>query len=101
MKVENSIWLKKDAAADRMKFDELVDRSAGFNRLGDKLGRIEKDIAPVLAMRLLTGWLHCKVIARSSRKTAIVEEANALEDLFFGHIKNCIHAVRGEPFEPL
>ena len=93
--------IEEDAAADRMKLDDLVERSAGFDRLGDKLGRTEEDIDPVLAMRLLTGWLHCKVIARSSRKASTIEEANALEDLFFGHMKNCVHAVRGEPFEPL
>lgn len=93
--------IEEDAAADRMKLDDLVERSAGFNRLGDKLGRTEEDIAPVLAMRLLTGWLHCKVIARNSRKVSIIEEPHGLEDLFFGHMKNCLHAVRGEPFEPL
>lgn len=79
---------EEDDAVDKWQLQRIIEAANKHTRTADHLGETEEDIAPVLAFRLLSGWLRCKIIARTSQKKAIVEEALGCEKLFFSYMKN-------------
>ena len=59
-------------------------------------GEDTKNVAALIALRLLSAWLKCKSIGHTSMNRKVVKEALALEDLHFGHIERLLRLFRGE-----
>lgn len=59
-------------------------------------GEPTANVAHLLALRLLSAWLKCKSIVHTSTNRAVIKEAQALEDLHFGHIRSLLRLFRGE-----
>jgi hypothetical protein len=59
----------------------------------DKAGA-EEDIAPVVSLRLVSGWLNAKAIARESTNAPLVGEARELEARYFAHVNDLLGVIR-------
>ena len=55
----------------------------------DDSGEPTANIAHLIALRLLSGWLTSKSIVHSSMNRTVVKEAQALDDLHFGIFEAC------------
>ena len=60
-------------------------------------GEPTANVAYLLALRFLSGWLKCKSIVHTSMNRKVVKEAQDLEDLHYGHIRSLLRIFRGEP----
>jgi hypothetical protein len=60
-------------------------------------GVATKNVAYVVAHRLLSGWFLSKSIVHSSRNREVIKEAQALENLHYDHIRSLLRINRGEP----
>ena len=63
-------------------------------------GESTKHAATVIAFRLLSGWLKSKSVVHTSLNRRVIKEAQALEDLHFGHIQSLLRIKRGEKAMP-
>jgi len=59
-------------------------------------GEDTANVAHLLALRFLSGWLKCKSIVHSSMNTTVIREARELEDLHYCHIQSLLRIFRGE-----
>jgi hypothetical protein len=58
-----------------------------------------KNVATIIALRLLSVWLQCKCIVHGSLNRAVIKDAEELEDLHYSHIRSLLRILRGEPAE--
>ena len=54
------------------------------------------NVAHLIALRLLSGWLKAKSIVHTSTNRAVVKEAQDHQDLYFTDIKRLLRIFRGE-----
>ena len=59
-------------------------------------GEDTKNVAHLIALRLLSGWLKSKSIVHTNMNRAVVKEAQDDEDLHFTDIKRLLRIFRGE-----
>lgn len=59
-------------------------------------GEDTKNAAYLIALRLLSGWLKCKVIMYTSMNRKVIKEARDLESLHLSHIRRLLRLKRGE-----
>jgi hypothetical protein len=59
-------------------------------------GEDTKNVAALIALRLLSGWLRCKSIVHTSMNRKVVKEAQDHEDLYYTDIKRLLRLFRGE-----
>jgi hypothetical protein len=80
-------------------FDRLAKRTMierGDPDEWEDSGVATKNVSYVVVYRLLSGWFLSKSIVHSSASREIVKEAQALEDLHYGHIRSMMGIKRGE-----
>ena len=56
----------------------------------------EAEIAKTIALRLLQGWISCKITARNYVEPEIIRQAIEHEQLHLDHIRNMMRIFRGE-----
>ena len=87
-----------DLERERELFDELppqqlAQRATKLRRLADRI-RLEKgdpeNVANLLTLRLLSGWLQCKFIVHTSKNEEIIKEAQELEQLHYSRIRSLL-----------
>jgi len=59
-------------------------------------GEDTANVAHLLALRFLSGWLRCKSIVHMSMNRKVIQEARELEDLHYSHIRSLLRIFRGE-----
>ena len=59
-------------------------------------GEPTANVAHLIALRLLSGWLKAKSIVHTSTNRAVVKEAQDHQDLYFTDIKRLLRIFRGE-----
>jgi hypothetical protein len=62
----------------------------------ENTGEFTRNIAHVIALRILLGWLKCKSLSHRSMNRKAVKEARSHEDIWYTHIKNLLRIKRGE-----
>jgi hypothetical protein len=75
----------------------LFELSRDLSALADKAWREEADLSPNLALRLLSGWLNAKAIAKISANGGIERGARKYDTLYFSHIKHLLDVLAGSP----
>lgn len=87
-----------DLERERELFDELppqqlAQRATKLRRLADRI-RLEKgdpaNVANLLTLLLLSGWLQCKFIVHTSKNEEIIKEAQELEQLHYSRIRSLL-----------
>jgi hypothetical protein len=93
---------------DKLPPQQLDQLSAELARLAQRIplergdpetwedGEDTKNVAALIALRLLSGWLKCKSIVHTSMNRRIVIEAQDHEDIYYTHIKRLLRLFRGE-----
>jgi hypothetical protein len=59
-------------------------------------GELTKNVATLIALRLLSGWLKSKSVVHTSMNRKVVTEAQDHEDLYYTDIKRLLRIFRGE-----
>ena len=73
----------------------MVERGNPEER-GEDSGEPTVNVAHLIALRLLSGWLKTKSIVHTSTNRAVVKEAQDHQDLYFTDIKRLLRIFRGE-----
>jgi hypothetical protein len=80
---------------DRFSKSELYSLSQKIDKEANAAGQKEQ-VEKTIALRLLSGWLTCKMIAKSTEDQKIVVAAAEHEDIYLSHIRNMMRILRGE-----
>ncbi len=59
-------------------------------------GEATKNLAEVVALRLLSGWLNCKLVVHTSMNRKVVKEAQDWERIHYNYIQSQLRLLRGE-----
>ena len=62
----------------------------------DNSGEPTANVAAVIALRLLEGWLKSKSVVHTSMNRTVIQEAREHESLHFMHIQRLLRIFRGE-----
>ena len=93
---------------DRLPPERLAQLATGLERLVQRVplergapetwedGEDTKNVATIIALRLLSGWLKCKSIVHTSMNRKVIKEAQDLENLHYSHIRSLLRLFRGE-----
>jgi hypothetical protein len=83
----------QDRFVETMALARLQTLARDLSGLADKAGA-DEDIAPVVSLRLVSGWLTAKAIARESTNAPLVAQARELEARYFSHVKDLLGVIR-------
>ena len=93
---------------DKLAPEQLAKLSIEFGRRAERVllergdpqswedGEDTKNVASLIALRLLSGWLKCKFIAHTSTNRAIILDAREHEELHYSHLQRLLRLFRGE-----
>ena len=60
-------------------------------------GEDTKNVATIIALRLLSAWVRCKCMVHRSLNRTVIKDALELEDLHYSHIRTLLRIARGQP----
>jgi hypothetical protein len=80
---------------DQFSKDELQSLSKRIDKAANDAGQKEQ-VEKTIALRLLSGWLICKMMAKDTDDQKIIASATEHEEIYLSHIRNMMRILRGE-----
>lgn len=90
---------REGTALDLLPPERLFQLAAELSHRADRAAIEQDELFPVIALRLLSGWIKSKAILHTSASRKIIDAAREHEQLFFFHLGNLLKLAKGQKLD--